>query len=59
MEEQIEHISRHPIYGIVEYYGRIQINKQWYTYCSEQDRLLRSPNPPLQPGLFDALTQRH
>lgn len=58
MEEE-EQISKHPIYGIVEYYGRIQIKNQWYTYNSEQDRLFRSTNPPLQQGLFDESTQRH
>lgn len=57
--EEIDKISLHPIYGIVEYYGRIQIHHQWYVYDPVQDRLLRSPNLPSQQELFDATTQRH
>lgn len=57
--ELIHDVSRHPIYGIAEYYGRIEIKRHWYCYYPEQDCLVRSPNPPLQQELFDAPTQRH
>ena len=55
--DKLEKVSQHPIYGIVEYYGRINIRGEWYIYSQQQDRLLRSPNPPSQQGLFDAPTQ--
>ena len=55
--DQIENVSQHPIYGIAEDYGRINIRGEWYIYSQQQDRLLRSPNSPSQQGLFDAPTQ--
>lgn len=55
----IRQVSLHPVYGVVEYYGRIEIHRQWYLYCQEQDCLIRSPSIPSQQELFDAPTQRH
>lgn len=52
--ETIPAISLHPIYGIVEYYGRICIREQWYSYDEQQDRLIRSPNARQQEDLFNA-----
>ena len=46
--ETIEQISQHPIYGIVEYYGRIAINDQWYQYDRVRDRLVRCTTPAQQ-----------
>ena len=40
--EAIEHISQHPIYGIVTDYGRIFTQGQWYQYDPMHDRLVRS-----------------
>ena len=39
--ETIEQVSKHPIYGIAEDYGHIQIRNVWYRYDPHQDRLLR------------------
>lgn len=40
--EQLEHISRHPIYSIADWTGRINIRNVWYEYNKETDRLQRS-----------------
>ena len=59
MVEEIKNVSQHPFYGIAEYYGRIQVNNNWYAYDPIRDRLIRSPSLPSQQELFDAPTQRH
>jgi hypothetical protein len=38
--ETIENISNHPIYGIVEDYGQINIRGIWYKYNQKTDRLV-------------------
>lgn len=55
--ESLLEISQHPIYGIVEYYGRICIGEQWYRYDAIQDCLIRSSQIPQQEDLFHAPAQ--
>lgn len=50
--ELIENVSRHPIYGIADHYGRICIHDQWYIYDGVKDRLVRSTNRISQGDLF-------
>lgn len=52
--ESLLEISKHPIYGIVEYYGRICIHEQWYQYDLSNDRLICSSQIPQQEDLFHA-----
>jgi hypothetical protein len=40
--EAIEHVSQHPVYGIVEDYGRIYTNGHWYDYDPVKAKLIRS-----------------
>lgn len=51
--EAISNVSRHPVFGVVEFYNSIMINQQWYRYDRVKDQLVRSTNPALQEGLFD------
>lgn len=51
--ELIENISKHPIYGIADFYGRICIRDQWYNYDGIRDRLVRSTNSGRQEDLLD------
>lgn len=55
--ELIQRVSAHPIYGIIDHYGRMNIRGEWYIHDPVQDRLIRSPNIPSQQELFDAPTQ--
>jgi len=50
--ESIEHVSRHPVYGIVSYYNQICIEDEWYTYDRERDRLVRSTSRMTQEDLY-------
>ncbi len=51
--EAISSVSRHPVFGVVEFYNSIMINQQWYRYDRVKDKLVRSTKPALQEGLFD------
>lgn len=55
--EHLVKVSTHPIYGIVEYYGRICIQEQWYQYDRLQDRLIRSSESQQQEDFFHATAQ--
>ena len=51
--EAISNVSRHPVFGVVEFYNSIMINQQWYRYDRVKDQLVCSTKPALQEGLFD------
>ena len=51
--EAISNVSRHPVFGVVEFYNSIMINQQWYRYDRVKGQLVRSTKPALQEGLFD------